>query len=107
MPSERLKVADMEEYQSDQELIDSVIPRKEDKEIESRQIHSEEHLLAKEISEYCGEPKKFAMYLGVITRIGKSSAYKIFGEMKHDTFKPRNPGRWFMYKSNGQKSRHN
>lgn len=45
-------------------------------------IHSEIHALAKDISEYCGEQKKFAMYLGVIKRIGKNKAYKIFSEIK-------------------------
>lgn len=45
-------------------------------------IHSEIHALAKDISEYCKEPKKFALYLGVIKRIGKNRAYQIFSEMK-------------------------
>lgn len=47
-----------------------------------RGIHSEIHALAKDISEYCGEPKKFALYLGVIKRIGKNKAYQIFSELK-------------------------
>ncbi len=45
-------------------------------------IHSEIHAIAKDISEYCKEPKKFALYLGVIKRIGKNRAYQIFSEMK-------------------------
>lgn len=47
-----------------------------------RGIHSEIHALAKDISEYCKEPKKFALYLGVIKRIGKNKAYQIFSEIK-------------------------
>jgi len=47
-----------------------------------RGIHSEIHALAKDISEYCKEPKKFALYLGVIKRIGKNRAYQIFSEMR-------------------------
>jgi len=48
----------------------------------ARGIHSEIHALAKEISEYCKEPKKFALYLGIIKRIGKNRAYQIFSEIK-------------------------
>jgi len=47
-----------------------------------RGIHSEIHALAKDISEYCGEPEKFALYLGIIKRIGKDRAYRIFSEIK-------------------------
>ena len=47
-----------------------------------RGIHSEIHAIAKDISEYCKEPKKFALYLGVIKRIGRNRAYQIFSEMK-------------------------
>jgi len=48
-----------------------------------RGMHSEIHAIAKDISEYCKEPKKFALYLGVIKRIGKNRAYRIFSEIKH------------------------
>ncbi len=62
-------------------------------------IHSEMHLLAKDISEYCREPKKFAMYLGVIKRIGLHHAYKIFSEIKQQELKAKHPGKLFMFKS--------
>jgi hypothetical protein len=52
------------------------------KDSDGKYLHSEEHLIAAEISEYCGEPKKFARYLGVIKRIGKHKAYQIFSELK-------------------------
>ena len=61
-------------------------------------IHTEMHALAKEISEYCGEPKKFAMYLGIIKNIGLPGAYKIFAEIKQsESVKER--GKLFLYLS--------
>lgn len=67
-----------------------------------RGIHSEKHALAKEISEYCGEPKKFAMYLGVIKNIGLPRAYKIFAEIKQSkSVKER--GKLFLYLSSCRK----
>lgn len=47
-----------------------------------KNIYSEEHLVAADISKYCSEPKKFHTYLGIIIRIGKEKAYRIFSEMK-------------------------
>jgi len=68
----------------------------------ARGIHSEMHALAKEISEYCGEPKKFAMYLGVIKNIGLPMAYKIFAEIKQSkSVKER--GKLFLYLSSYKK----
>lgn len=64
----------------------------------ARGIHSEIHALAKDISEYCKEPKKFALYLGIIKRIGKNRAYQIFSEIKQlKTIK--SPGKMFLYLS--------
>jgi hypothetical protein len=74
-------------------------------------IHSEEHLIAAEVSEYCGEPKAFARYLGVVKRIGKHKSYQIFSELKQREaeylYKPvterpppiKNRGKWFMWKA--------
>jgi hypothetical protein len=45
-------------------------------------IHLEEHSIAADISKYCGEPKRFNLYLGNILRIVKQKAYQIFSEMK-------------------------
>ena len=68
-----------------------------------RGIHSEIHALAKDISEYCREPKKFALYLGVIKRIGKNRAYQIFSEMKQSKdIKSR--AKLFMYLSKDVKN---
>ena len=66
-------------------------------------IHSEMHALAKEISEYCGEPKKFGMYLGIIKNIGLPQAYKIFAELKQGK-EIKTPGKLFLYMSAYKKS---
>ncbi len=60
-------------------------------------MHSELHALAKDISEYCGEPKKFGMYLGAIKRIGTARAYELFSILKDPRTKARDLGRWFMF----------
>ena len=74
-------------------------------------IHSEEHLIAADISKYCGEPKRFNLYLGIIRRIGKQRAYQIFSELKQRDaeylYKPinerpppiKNRGKWFVWKA--------
>jgi len=68
-----------------------------------RGIHSEIHAIAKDISEYCREPKKFALYLGIIKRIGKNIAYQIFSEIKQSKgIKSR--AKLFMYLSRTKKS---
>lgn len=48
----------------------------------NKNIHSEIHYLADEISTYFGERSRFAMYLGAIKRIGISEAKRIFSEVK-------------------------
>ena len=67
-----------------------------------RGIHSEIHALAKDISEYCKEPKKFALYLGIIKRIGKNRAYQIFSEIKQSK-DIESPAKLFMYLSRDKK----
>lgn len=69
----------------------------------TRGIHSEIHALAKDISEYCKEPKKFALYLGVIKRIGKDRAYQIFSEIKQSK-NVKSPAKLFMFLSRTKKS---
>ncbi len=61
-----------------------------------RGLHSKDHLLADELSKYFHEPKKFAMYLGVIKRIGFATALRIFGEIKES--KAQTPQKLFMWK---------
>lgn len=67
-----------------------------------RGIHSEAHALAKELSEFCGEPKKFGMYLGIIKNIGPRESYRIFAEMRQAK-EIKTPGKLFLYLSASQK----
>ncbi|MEK7536946.1 MAG: peptide deformylase [Patescibacteria group bacterium] len=63
-----------------------------------RGIHGPIHALAKEISEYAGESKKFAMYLGIIKNIGLRPAYRIFSKIKQSK-NVKTPGKLFVYES--------
>jgi len=63
-----------------------------------RGIHSQMHALAKEISETFGEPKKFAMYLGIVKNIGLRRAYQLFSKIKQSK-NVKTPGRLFVYES--------
>jgi hypothetical protein len=67
----------------------------------ARGMHSEKHALAKEISEYCGEPKKFAMYLGIIKNIGLPRTYKIFAEIRQSK-NVKDKGKLFSYLSSAK-----
>lgn len=58
-------------------------------------LHSGAHVLADEICNAFGEPKRFAMYLGTITRVGPDKARQIFRQIQQDGAKT--PGRLFMY----------
>lgn len=72
-------------------------PRKQNK-----NIHSEVHYWTDIISTAFGERKKFAMYLGVIKRIGAKEAQRIFAEIKDS--KASTPGKLFIWKSKQIKS---
>jgi len=60
-------------------------------------LHSEDHMLAKEIADFCQEPKKFGMFLGVIKRIGTDKARYILGNIKDRITPAREPGKMFMW----------
>jgi len=60
-------------------------------------MHSEIHALAKDISEYCGEPERFGMYLGIIKNLGMRRSYEIFGELRQSEAETK--GKLFVYKS--------
>jgi hypothetical protein len=47
-------------------------------------LHSEAHQLADEISTVFGEKPRFAMYLGVIKRVGVPQARRIFQELRQE-----------------------
>ena len=75
----------------------SIVDKYEIKKTE-KGIHTEIHALAKDVSEYCDEPEKFAMYLGIIKNIGLKNAYQIFSEIKQNK-KVKTPGKLFVYMS--------
>lgn len=62
----------------------------------NKRLHSEIHALTDEISVYFGERNKFAMYLGVIKRVGAAKALAIFSEVK--TSGARDPRKLFFWK---------
>lgn len=61
-----------------------------------KNLHSQNHLLADDISKYLNEPKKFAMYLGIICRVGFETANRIFSEIKQS--KAKDKTKLFMWK---------
>ncbi len=69
--------------------------------LKNKRLHSETHLLADEISVAFGERKQFAMYLGVIKRIGVNEARRIFAEIKQSDC--RNPAKLFLWKCKREK----
>src|SRR5688572_493830 len=58
-------------------------------------LHSEAHVLADEISTAFGEKKRFAMYLGVINRVGVEKARHIYRQLQQES--KGNLGKLFMY----------
>ena len=63
----------------------------------NKNIHSEAHYWADTISSALGERKRFAMYLGIIRRIGVKDAQRIFSEIKESNAK--SPGKLFVWKA--------
>jgi hypothetical protein len=45
-------------------------------------ITSHTHLVALEVSEYVGEPKKFPMWLGIVKRVGTQKMTALLKQMK-------------------------
>jgi phage host-nuclease inhibitor protein Gam len=66
-----------------------------------RTIHSEIHALAKDISEYCAEPRGFALYLGRIKTVGLPVAYQAFSELRERVRQRaiKYPSRWWMWRT--------
>ncbi len=67
----------------------------------NKNIHSEMHYWTDVISSTFGERKRFAMYLGVIKRIGIKEAQRIFAEIKDSNCK--SPGKLFVWKARNKK----
>lgn len=63
----------------------------------NKNIHSEVHYWTDVISTAFGERKKFAMYLGIIKKIGVSNARQIFAEIRDSN--PSSPGKLFFWKA--------
>lgn len=63
----------------------------------NKNIHSDAHYWADVISTAFGEKKKFAMYLGIIKRLGVNEAQRIFSEIKQSDC--RNPAKLFLWKT--------
>ena len=77
------------------EEIQNILKRR--KKVRNKNIHSEIHYWADVISSTFHERKRFAMYLGIIKRIGVKPAQKIFAEVKESNAK--NPGKLFVWKA--------
>ncbi len=66
-----------------------------------RTIHSEMHALAKDVSEFCDEPERFARYLGRIKSVGLPVAYHAFSDLKDGVRRRsvKNAARWWMWRT--------
>jgi len=53
-------------------------------------MHSSLHDLARMISEWCHEPKLFAMYLGKVKYIGEAASWTLWAELKQSRAPIRN-----------------
>lgn len=60
---------------------------------ENKNLHSNIHYVADEISQYFGERKKFGMYLGIIKRIGADRAWQLFSEIKQNMDETKKSGK--------------
>jgi hypothetical protein len=61
----------------------------------NKRLHSAAHVLADDISTAFGEKKRFAMYLGVINRVGVENARRIFRQLQQEG--KGELGKLFMY----------
>ncbi len=80
-------------------VIKKAAPRK--RRPDSQTMHSEAHVLARDVSEYCREPKAFALFLGRIVTVGLPISYKAFSELK-DRMRQKKiklAGRWWVWKT--------
>ena len=55
---------------------------KQRSEHQKKGIHSYEHEIALEVSEYVGEPQKFALWLGIVKRVGTAKMVGLLRQMK-------------------------
>jgi hypothetical protein len=71
----------------------------------NRRLHSDFHALADEICRAFGERGKFAMYLGVIKRVGLARARAVWAEVRDS--KADDPKKLFMWKCSRKSDRGN
>lgn len=63
----------------------------------NKNIHSEAHYWADVISGAFGEKKKFALYLGIIKRVGVEKAKQIFAEIQDGN--AASPAKLFLWRT--------
>lgn len=73
-----------------------IIARRMKNAVPNKKLHSPAHVLADEICMAFGERKRFAMYLGVINRVGVDAARRIYSRLKQDE-NAKNRGKLFMF----------
>ena len=59
-------------------------------------MHTPTHDLARQISEWCGEPKNFPLYLGKVKWLGLSRSWSLWGDLKAQRTPIRNRAALFM-----------
>lgn len=65
-------------------------------------IHSEAHALALDLSNACGEPKKYALYLGIVSRVGLVRGYVMLSKLKDPRSGIKHPARWLMWQASSK-----
>lgn len=68
-----------------------------------KNMHSDLHLVTKEIWEYCGKDKPYGFYLGWIKRIGTDRARYILGNLKDRVTPAHTPGKLFIWLAKNNK----
>jgi len=63
----------------------------------NKNLHSDVHALADEISAFFGERNRFGMYLGAVKRLGIARARSIFSEVRQSN--ARDPLKLFFWKT--------
>jgi hypothetical protein len=59
-------------------------------------MHTPTHDLARQISEWCGEPKNFALYLGKVKWLGLQRSWRLWGDLKAKRTPIKNRAAYFM-----------
>jgi hypothetical protein len=77
------------------EINDSLKQKYSKKPSKSKFLHSEDHVLAEELSLKMGEPKRFGFYLGLTTRYDHNILRRIAGQVLEGSAKK--PGALFAY----------